>query len=131
MKFAKIVFTVAGIWGLLVLTPLLFLEQKIGVDHPPAITHPEYFYGFAFVAIAFQVVFLIVGRDPLRYRPLMLACMLEKFPFVVACAVLYWRGRLYPAFLVGPAADLILGLLFIVAYVKTGSKIGLANSQST
>jgi hypothetical protein len=130
MRFAKFVFTVAGIWGLLVLTPLLFLEQRIGVDHPPAITHPEYFYGFAFVALAFQIVFLIISRDPVRYRPLMLACMVEKFPFVVACAVMYTQGRLYPAFLVGPAADLILGILFFAAYIKTGSRTALAASSS-
>lgn len=130
MRFAKIVFSIAGIWGLLVLTPLFFLEQKIGLDHPPAITHPEYFYGFACVALAFQMIFLIISRDPIRYRPLMLACMVEKFPFVLVCAVLYMHGRLYPAFLVGPAADLILGLLFIVAFFKTGSKMALAASQS-
>jgi hypothetical protein len=130
MRFAKIVFNIAGIWGLLVLTPLFFLEQKIGLDHPPAITHPEYFYGFAFVALAFQIVFLIIARDPVRYRPLMLACMAEKFPFVIACAVLYMRGQLYPAFLVGPAADLILGLLFVFAYVKTPAQAALAAKAS-
>ena len=130
MKFAKIVFTVAGIWGLLVLTPLFFLEQKVGLDHPPAITHPEYFYGFACVALAFQIVFLVIARDPVRYRPLMPVCMIEKFPFVIVCAILYTRGRLYSSFLVGPAADLILGLLFVVAYIKTGSSKSLAASTS-
>ncbi len=43
MKFSKIVFLIAGIYGLLVLTPMYFLESKIGRDAPPAITHPEYF----------------------------------------------------------------------------------------
>jgi hypothetical protein len=130
MRFAKFVFIVAGIWGLLVLAPLFFLEQKIGVDHPPAITHPEYFYGFVCVALAFQFVFLIIGRDPIRYRPLMLVAMVEKFPFVIVCAMLYMHGRLYPAFLVGPAADLILGLLFVAAYLKTGTRTALAASSS-
>ncbi len=130
MRLAKFVFTVAGVWGLLVLTPLLFMEQKIGFDHPPAITHAEYFYGFALVALAFQFVFLIIGRDPVRYRPLMPVCMIEKFPFVVACTVLYSQGRLYPAFLVGPAADLILGFLFLAAYLKTGSSKSLAVDSS-
>ena len=129
MRFAKLVFAVAGIWGLLVLTPLLFLEQKIGADHPPAITHPEYFYGFTLVALAFQIVFLVISRDPVRYRTLMLVCMVEKFPFVIACAALYAQGRLYPAFLVGPAADMILGVLFVVAYFKTGSQMAMAANQ--
>jgi len=56
VKFAKIVFTIAGIWGLLILTPHYFAEQTIGRDHPPAITHPEFFYGFLGVAIAWLTV---------------------------------------------------------------------------
>jgi hypothetical protein len=119
MKFAKIVFTSAGIWGLLVITPLFFVERLIGRNHPPAITHPEYFYGFACVAFAFQIVFLIIGRDPIRYRPLMLVSLVEKFPFVVVCAVLYTSGQLYNGFLVGPAMDLVFGVFFFISYVKT------------
>src|SRR5262245_63460257 len=46
MKFARIVFLVAGIYGLLVVAPQYFLEAKIGRDTPPPITHPEFFYGF-------------------------------------------------------------------------------------
>ena len=45
MKFAKIVFLVAGIYGLIVLLPLYFLEERTGRDFPPPITHPEYYYG--------------------------------------------------------------------------------------
>jgi hypothetical protein len=52
MKFAKIVFLIAGIQGLLILAPLYFLERTIGRQAPPAITHPEYFYGFVGVALA-------------------------------------------------------------------------------
>jgi hypothetical protein len=121
MRFAKIVFTVAGIWGLLVLAPLFFTEHRFGLDHPPAITHPEFFYGFACVAIAWQIAFLIIGRDPVRYRPLMIACVLEKFPFVIACVVLYQQGRLTGPVLGGSMVDLLLGVLFIIAYFKTRS----------
>ena len=46
MKFAKIIFLVAGIYGVLVLAPIYFMESTIGRQTPPAITHPEYFYGF-------------------------------------------------------------------------------------
>ena len=35
MKFAKIVFRVAGIWGLSVLTPLYFMFDLIGRNDPP------------------------------------------------------------------------------------------------
>src|SRR5687767_9709755 len=57
MRFARYTFLAAGIYGMLVLVPQYFLESRIGDDNPPAITHPEYFYGFIGVAVAFQLVF--------------------------------------------------------------------------
>ena len=57
MKFARIVFLVAGIYGLLVVAPQYFLEARIGRDTPPAITHPEFFYGFVGVE-SFSSVFI-------------------------------------------------------------------------
>jgi len=82
--FARRVFLIAGIYGLLVLAPHYFLEAKIGRDHPPEITHPEFFYGFIGVAVAWQVAFLIIARDPVRYRLIMLPGILEKVAFGVA-----------------------------------------------
>jgi len=41
MTFARRVFTAAGIWGLLIVSPLFFLYDRIGRDTPPSITHPE------------------------------------------------------------------------------------------
>ncbi|MGH7494644.1 MAG: hypothetical protein ACREOO_19905 [bacterium] len=68
MKFAKWVFRIAGIYGLIVLTPMYFTEGQISRDFPPAPTHPEYYYGFIGVALAWQVLFLLLSKDPLRYR---------------------------------------------------------------
>ncbi len=42
MKFAKIVFWCAGIWGILVLTPLYFMFDVIGRQDPPPITIPRF-----------------------------------------------------------------------------------------
>lgn len=120
MRFAKIVFTAAGVWGLVVLTPLLFLSDYIGRQYPPPITHPDFFFGFLTVSLAWQVAFLVIGRDPIRFRPLMIAAMLEKFPYVIALAMLYARGQLQVGQFV-PAAvpDFTLGVLFVAAYVTT------------
>ncbi len=52
MKFARIVFLVAGIWGVLVIAPLYFLFDLIGQNDPPAITHPGFFYGFVGLGLA-------------------------------------------------------------------------------
>src|SRR5678815_2851114 len=64
IRFARTVFTCAGIWGFVVLTPLYFSFDLVGRFYPPAITHPDFFYGFIGVAIAWQIVFLLIGRDP-------------------------------------------------------------------
>ena len=72
MKFAKVVFWIAGIWGLLIITPLYFMFDLIGRKDPPPITHPGFFYGFVGLALAWQIAFLVIARDPVRYRSLMI-----------------------------------------------------------
>ena len=119
MKFAKLVFRVAGIYGLLVLVPQFFLEAKIGRDTPPPITHPEFFYGFICVAVAWQVLFLVLSRDPVRYRPMMIPAMLEKIGFPIAVVILYLQGRLATMIFAPASADLILFVLFALSYRKT------------
>jgi len=57
MKFSRAVFAVSGIWGFLVVSPLYFLFDEIGREYPPAITHPEFFYGFIAVTLAWQFAF--------------------------------------------------------------------------
>lgn len=120
MNFAKWVFRLAGIYGLIVLTPNFFLERQIGQSDPPPITHPEYFYGFTITAIAWQVAFLLISCDPARYRPLMiLAAVFEKAPFAIAVPVLFALGRT-SGFVVGFAmVDLTWAVLFAVAYRRT------------
>ncbi len=94
MRFAKLTYTIAAIWGFVSTPPCYFLEQRIGRDQPLAITRAEYFYGFLGVALAWQSAFLTIGRDPIRYRPLMIPCIIEKFSFSTACTVLYFQNRL-------------------------------------
>ncbi len=72
MKFARIVFCAAGIWGVLILTPLFFIFSSIGRNDPPPITHPGFYYGFATVGLAFQFVFIVIATDPVRFRPVMI-----------------------------------------------------------
>ena len=121
MRFATHVFRWAGIWGLLVILPGFFNERAIAEQQPPALTHPEYFYGFYAVALAFQVLFLLMSRDPVRYRALMPACMLEKFGYIVAMCVLYGLHRIPSLIMLFVAFDLLWGILFIVAYRKTSA----------
>jgi hypothetical protein len=121
MRFAKIVFLVAGIYGLLILAPIYFLENKIGRETPPAITHPEYFYGFLGAGLAWQVLFLVLARDPVRYRAMIPPSILEKVTWGIALIVLFSERRLPFSVLAIGSVDWIFALLFLVAYVKTKS----------
>src|SRR4030095_5660551 len=93
MRFARIVFRFAVIYGLVVFLPMYLLEDKTGRDFPPPITHPEYYYGFIGVGVAWQVLFLFLSLDPIRYRLMMIPSMLEKLVFVVPVIVLFWQHR--------------------------------------
>jgi hypothetical protein len=119
MKFAKVVFWIAGIWGFLVITPLYFMFDLIGRKDPPPITHPGFFYGFVGTALAWQIAFLFIAGDPVRYRPLMIASIIEKVSFGAAVVTLVLQGRMHNSDLIFSGADLLLGVLFMVAYFKT------------
>lgn len=119
MAFARRVFLAAGVYGLLVITPQLFLEGRTSRDFPPAITHPEFYYGFVGAALAWQVAFLVIGRDPVRYRPLMLVALIEKGVFAAAVPVLYLQGRVPVLLVVFAGIDLGLGLLFLESWRRT------------
>ena len=118
-RFARWVFAIAGAYGLAVLVPQFFMESKIGVDDPPAITHVEYFYGFVGVALAWQIAFLIIATNPARFRPLMLAAVVEKAAFAIAASLLFAQGRLNPMLFAAGMIDLCLGLAFVASYVVT------------
>jgi hypothetical protein len=122
MKFAKVVFWVAGIWGLVVIAPLYFIFDLIGKQDPPAITHPGFYYGFVGCALAWQIAFLFIGRDPVRLRPMMIPSMVEKFTYGIAVVALVMQGRTNQRDLVFAATDLTLGVLFVAAFVATGGK---------
>jgi hypothetical protein len=124
MKFAKVVFWVAGIWGVLVITPLYFMFDLVGKQDPPAITHPGFYYGFVGCALAWQIAFLFIARDPVRLRPMMIPSVVEKFTFGVAVVALVVNGRMHRTDLVFAGTDLTLGVLFVVAYVRTGGSEG-------
>ena len=117
--FAGRVYTIAGVYGLIVLVPQYFMEGRIARDMPPAITHPEYFYGFVGLAVVWQLCFLVIARQPVRLRPIMPVTVLEKLAFGIPAIVLYMEGRLAAATLAFGILDLLLGALFVLAYRRT------------
>ena len=130
MRFAKAVFLIAGIYGLLILTPIYFMEGKIGRETPPAITHPEYFYGFLGAGVAWQIVFLMLSRDPVRYRAMILPSVLEKVSYGIALVLLFTQHRLPLSVLTIGSVDWIFAVLFIAAYVSTRPDHAVATNRS-
>lgn len=121
MKVAKVVFWIAGIWGVLVLTPLYFMFDVIGRQDPPAITHPGFYYGFISVGLAWQVAFFVIARNPVRFRLMMIPAVLEKFGYGATLTALYLQQRLHPSDLVFGGVDTLFGLLFLVSFFRTKS----------
>jgi hypothetical protein len=119
MRFAKIVFWIAGVWGVVILAPLYFMFDLIGRKDPPPITHPAFFYGFVGAGLAWQIAFFFIATDPARHRPFMIPSVLEKLSYGAAVIALVAQGRTRPSDLVFVATDMLLAVLFAVAYFKT------------
>jgi hypothetical protein len=120
MRFAKVVFFVAGVWGLLLLIPFYFLFDAIGRQYPPPLTHPDIYYGFLSVTLAWQVAFLTIASNPERFRPMMIAAIVEKLAYVATLVALYAQGRLaLGQLLAAGSPDLVLGVLFVLAFLST------------
>jgi hypothetical protein len=121
MKFAKVVFWAAAIWGVLSLTPLYFIFDMIGKKDPPPITHPAFYYGFVGAGLAWQLAFIVIAKDPIRFRPMMIPSIFEKFSYGIAVLLLVAQVRTQRQDLLFAGMDILLGLLFTVAYRKTSA----------
>ena len=119
MTFAKRVFFLGGIWGIVVLTPLYFLVDVAGRRYAVPSDNPHFFYGFLSVAMAWQIAFLLIATSPSRYRPLMVPAILEKLGYVAGVVVLYGQGRLSVTEATSAGPDLLLAALFVAAYLRT------------
>jgi hypothetical protein len=119
MRFAKIVYRIAGIWGLLIITPLYFLFDTAGRQNPPAINHPEFYYSFVGVTFVWQIAFFLIASDPMRFRPLMIVAILEKISYMLTISVLCLQHLVAPDQLIWVGTDSILCALFVAAYLKT------------
>lgn len=117
--FARRVFLGAGVYGIASLLPQYFLEDWLGRHFPPALTHPELFYGFIGVTLAWQFALLLIAHDVVRFRPLMLVAATAKLLYVLPIVVLHAQGRVASIALATSAVDLVLVTLFLLAYWQT------------
>lgn len=91
----------------------------LGGSLRPAPNHVEFYYGFYGAALAWQIVYFMISRDPARYRPLMLVGVLAKLSFFGTCVTLFLIGRLEPGgVLYGSLLDAVFMVLFLIAYSR-------------
>lgn len=102
----------AAIYGAIALTLSLLAPALPGPARLPQL-------GFTFTALAFQIVFWIIGTAPVRHRPLMLAGVGEKLAFGLPALWLTAQGTAEPAAALFGTVDLILGAGFLLAWRAT------------
>jgi hypothetical protein len=118
MKIPRLIFALAGIYGIGVLLPLYFERAHVDQVYPPAITHLEFYYGFVGLGLAWQAAFLIIASNPARYRPLMLAGVLEKLTYGLAVLVLAFQNQVAGAIMAFGTIDLVWAALFVLAFLR-------------
>jgi hypothetical protein len=119
MRFARWAFLLAGITGVLMVIRPYFLEEQFGRDNPPPVNHPEFYYGFFGVTLSWQIMFLVIGSDPIRYRLAMIPAMVEKASFAIAIPILYILERVGVTWVGFASLDAMWLVLFIIAYLRT------------
>ena len=95
--------------------------DTIGRRTPPALTHPQYYFGFLGVALAWQIAFFVIATDPVRFRLMIIPSVVEKLTFVGAITVLYLQRRITSAEAIPALPDAILAALFVISFAKTKS----------
>jgi hypothetical protein len=121
VRLARLVFAAAGIWGVLITLPLYLLVDFIGRKSPPAMNHTEFYYGFVDITVAWQFAFLLIAKDPLRFRPMMLPSIFEKISYVLSILLLFTEHQLSVSQSVLAVPDLLWAALFIISFIRTDS----------
>ncbi|HME59170.1 MAG TPA: hypothetical protein VKF63_12585 [Terracidiphilus sp.] len=108
MKFARIVFAIAGGMGLLAIIPMYMAPGTYR------------YYGVLGPLVAWQLVFFLIAADPKRYRPIMIPAMLEKALWVLTLVFFFVQGKITTAAVLGSTVPHgLLGVLFAIAYFRT------------
>jgi len=120
VTFARRVFGLAAVYGFVSLVPMYFIERRLMEQLPPPLTHPEFYYGFVGVALSWQVLFVLIAREPARLRPAMLPAVLEKLSWGIGVLALVSLGRIGTFFVPAAVIDLVLAALFVAAWRRVG-----------
>jgi hypothetical protein len=131
MRFAALTFRIAAIVGFLTIVPMYFLYGAIGRADPPALNHPQFYFGFLGVTLAWQVLFFVLSTDPVRYRAMMIPAVLEKAGFLAAVLVLLSLKMMNAQQAIVTLPDAILLVFFIAAFRKTPRQRDSSRDEQT
>jgi hypothetical protein len=106
--FARRVLIGAALYGFIGAATLYF--------SPAPDPHRLLYFAFAGIALVFQGVFLVIARDPRRYAAFLPLCIFEKLSFAIPALAFGARGQAEAAMALGGAVDLVLAVLFIIAW---------------
>ena len=110
MKFARVVFWIAGAFGVAALVPLYRTPGN-----------PTY-YGMLATLAAWQIAFFVIGWKPRQLRLVMIPAVLEKALWMLTLLILCLKGQTTWSLLgLNAATHGLLGVLFVVAFIKTRS----------
>ena len=113
MKLAKWIFLIAGIFGLVTTIPLVFAEKMMSVQQP------EFYYGFVFLDICLQVVYIIISTSPIRFRLMMIPAFLAKASGTIALTWLCLIGQVSLQWIAIGAVDGVFAILFLIGFFST------------
>jgi len=123
MKIAKWSFLIAGIFGFVSMASLLFSAKTVSVQQP------EFYYGFVFLTICWQITYIIIATSPIRYRLIMIPAILTKASGTVALVWLYLAGRVSAQWIGIGAVDGIFAVLFCVGFISTARNLKNAGEK--
>lgn len=114
----RFVFLLAAVYGMPLLTYWMFITPAM-VGHARQ-QQPEIYYAFGSVGLAWQMVFILIAINPIRYRPLMLvAAILEKGFFAAMLVWLYLRHIAGFHWIPFAALEGFFALAFLTAFFVT------------
>ncbi len=116
-RAASWILNVAGIYGLIVIVPGFFSEAHYSGMFPPAVNHLEFYYGFYSVTFAWQLAYLMMARDPIAYRLLLIPAFFEKGLFPAFITWLYAAGRVSSMMFYMSWIDVVFLVLFVLIYL--------------
>ena len=122
MKFARWVFLIAGILGLLPVLPLAYDTIANGEAILPDFASMGLFFCVVvFQYVCWQILYIVLASDPVRYRLMMIPSFFAKVsaPFNPIWLFLYGFNYWIPIAVV----DVVFAILFLIAFWSAGREL--------